>query len=348
MDNQPTATLPEASHKEKAPNPTNGPAVSAPELVSLTLTLQEIVALERPPVIPQIGQLLDPAEVGLLIARQKEGKSTLGLQLAIDVSAGDPFLGQYPTKAGTVLYIDYENRLDNLKRRGIDLLQGRTGANLHIKSFERMADKDVGLANLKEFNALNALVELHRPTLLIIDPLRLAWTRDLLEDQNALKLLAAVSQLQKTTPGMSVLLVHHCRKAQEATPVKLQSDPRSWIEKSYGSQALIAHVDSIWGLEEDGDGYIFASIARSHDGLLLRLEKEPESERFIFGNQETLSFKTPKQKDAWGKLPEEFGWREAQKELSISSNLMKNVLSRALQVGLLLQDSETKRYRKTK
>ena len=326
----------------------NGAATSVPESFSPTLTLQEIVALERPLVVPQVGRLLDATEICLFTARQKEGKSTLGLQLAIDVSAGDPFLGQYPTRAGTVLYIDYENRLDNLKKRGEDLLQGRTGENLHIKSFERIADKDVGLANQKERDSLSALVELHQPTLLIIDPLRLAWARDLMEDQNALKLLAYVSLLQKSNQGMSVILVHHCRKAQEATPVKLQSDPRSWIEKSYGSQALIAHVDSIWGLEEDGDGYIFASIARAHDGLLLRLEKEPESERFIFGNQETLSFKTSKQKDAWEKLPDEFGWREAQTELNISSNLMRNVLSRALQAGLLLQDSETKRYRKTK
>ena len=341
------AVIPPTDNIPKKPNPTNGSAESVPESFSPTLTLQEIVALERPPVVSQIGRLIDPAEICLLIARQKEGKSTLGLQLAIDVSAGDPFLGQFPTKAGTVLYIDYENRVDNLKQRGKDLLQGRTGDNLHIKSFERMADKDVGLANTKEFESLNDLIKLHRPALLIIDPLRLAWTRDLMEDTNALKLLACVSMLQNSNPAMSVILVHHCRKAQDAKPVKLQNDPRSWIEKSYGSQALIAHVDSIWGLEEDGDGYIFASIARAHDGLLLRLEKEPESERFIFGNQETLSFKTAKQKDAWDKLPSAFGWREATKEFGISSHLMRNIITRASQAGLLVQDQETKRYRKT-
>ena len=102
----------------------NGAATSVPESFSPTLTLQEIVALERPLVVPQVGRLLDATEICLFTARQKEGKSTLGLQLAIDVSIGDPLFGQFPTKAGTVLYVDYENRLDNLKKRGEDLLQG--------------------------------------------------------------------------------------------------------------------------------------------------------------------------------------------------------------------------------
>jgi len=108
---------------------------------------------------------------------------------------------------------------------------------------------------------------------------------------------------------------------------------------------LLAHVDTIWGLEEDDDGYTFATVSRSQDLLMLKLEKQPESERFLLGSDDAPVFHTMKQQEAWETLPPEFGWREAT-ELGISNNILNRVIRQARAAGLLAQDPVTRRYRK--
>jgi hypothetical protein len=89
-------------------------------------SLQQIVQQEYPATTPIVEHFLSPGETGLLIARQKEGKSTFALQQAVDVSRGDSFLGRYTTQQALVLYVDYENRPSRLKERATDIGQGRS------------------------------------------------------------------------------------------------------------------------------------------------------------------------------------------------------------------------------
>jgi hypothetical protein len=159
----------------------------------------------------------------------------------------------------------------------------------------------------------------------------------------ALKILDAVSTLQKENPSMAVILVHHVRKQQDNGSEPLRNDPRSWMDRIYGSQALLAHVDAIWGLEEDPEGYTFTTVPRSQDPLLVPLEKQPESERFLLSS-ERLPF-TETQKAAWAKLPQDFTWSEALK-LGIPNSLLDRTIRRAKSAGLLTQNAGTKRYRK--
>ncbi len=312
------------------------------------LTLQKIIDTEFSLPPPRVDRLIDAGETALFIARQKEGKSTLALQLGIDVSLGDAFLDRYPTTKGTVLCIDYENRLYRLKERGKDLAKGRKIENLHVKAFDYVSQRDVGLFG-KEFEQLKELVQELMPGFLILDPLRYALNKinaSTAEESLSVQAIDQVSKLHEINPQMAVVLVHHLKKRQDqGSRVILRDDPRSWIEQVYGSQALLAHVDTIWGLEEDGDGYTFATVPRSQDPLRLPLVKEPDSERFLLGSVEEFIFSTPAQREAWEKLPQEFGWREEVKK-GTSNNLLRVVIRQARATGLLAQDSGTKRYRK--
>lgn len=311
-----------------------------------TLTLQEIIGRDYPTPIPVADRLLLRSETALFIARQKEGKSTLALQFAIDVSRGDALLGRFTTTPMPVLYVDYENRFYQLKQRGIDLAQGRTVGNLHIKAFDRISDRDVGLSNEQEAGRLAALVQELQPGLLILDPLRYAWGRDSTDEQTATKLVDVISQLRAYSPEMAVLLVHHLKKQQDQLSVRLKNDPRSWIEKVYGSQALLAHVDTIWGLEVEGDGYVFGTVPRSQETLVLALEKGPDSERFLLSETETL-FLTPAQREAWGKLPNEFSWNNGLELVGAKSTLSRTI--RQARIACLLErDQATGLYRKVR
>jgi AAA domain len=314
--------------------------------INSILTLQELIDTEFSLASPLIKGLLDPSETALFIARQKEGKSTLALQLAIDVACGDRFLDHYDVAPARVFYLDYENRFYRLKARGIDLANGRKVENLHIKAFEQISQRDVGLFG-KEFVELQSLIQQLQPGLTIIDPLRYALSNanGTSGQDIALRAIDAISRLHEDSE-MGVILVHHLKKQQETLSIRLKTDPRAWIERVYGSQALIAHVDTIWGIEAEGDGYTFATVPRSHQPLILPLEKHPESERFLLGTNDGTTFRTPAQKKAWDSLPAQFSWRDAER-LNISNNLMNSVIRQARSAGLLMQDPATKQYHKT-
>lgn len=327
----------------QSPNVDGAPAVQ--DAVPLT----EIMKREysEPPSL--IEKLLKPSEVTLFVGRQKEGKSTLALQLAIDVATDSPFLSQFKTYPGRVLYVDFENREAELKKRGLDLAQGRNADNVLIKSFDFVTQRDVGLFG-KEAENLATLIARYSPELLVIDPLRFAAPKNSFSKEEvwAVQAIDAVSRLREGNPAMAVIIVHHTKKKQNHDGyVSLIDDPRTWIEYTFGSQALLAHVDNIWGLELNGDGFVFATVPRSHGQLTVRLEKQPDSERFLFSSKGEPSF-TSAQQLAWQTLPDEFGWREATEQFKISNNTLDRVIRQAQASGFLDQDPATKRYRKVK
>ena len=308
-------------------------------------TLQEIINSDFPKQTPLVKRFLTPGETALLIARQKEGKSTLALQLAIDVSCGEAFLNHYRTERVSVLYVDYENRPHRLKQRGIDLAGGRTVDDLILVAYESISDRNVGLFG-KEFDRLHSIVTDLHPGLLILDPLRYAAFKDSTDEQVALKIIDRVAQLRDGNPEMAVILVHHLKKDQGNLTAQLRDDPRAWIERVYGSQVLLAHTENIWGLEHDETGYVFGTVPRSEESFVVMLEKVPDSQRF------TLSA-TPVQvagmpgalQQAWQRLPQEFSRSEGI-NLGIPNNTLDRLIRRARATGLLTQDPKTKRYRK--
>jgi hypothetical protein len=291
--------------------------------------------------------MLQAGETVLLVGRQKEGKSTLSLQLAIDLAVGSPFLGKFETTQCRVLLIDYENRPAALKHRGLLLLRDRdTGDNLIVRSFESLTKRDVGLSG-KEHQKLLQEVRTHEPDILLIDPLRYAApkTAQAKEEAWAIETIDAIDKLRSANPRLTVIVVHHVRKAEgDAQKTSLRDDPRSWIERTYGSQALIGHVDSIWGLEAEHDGgYTFATVPRSHGLITLKLDKEPDAEVFILSD-DVLACLTEEQRTYWKSLPDAFTWTQALK-LNVPKASLSRLVRSGQSNGILAKDGDI--YRKT-
>jgi len=285
--------------------------------------------------------------ISILIARQKEGKSMLSAQLAIDVSCGDPFLGKLKTKKGIVLYVDYENRSHRIKLRGEDLGSGRELTGVLFAAYDRISDRDLGLDG-DDLERLRESVAVIHPTLLIIDPLRLATSAELgAEASKVVPVLERASTLQQAHPSMGILLVHHLKKGQvEAKDkVRLRDNPRDWIDRIYGSQALLAHVETIIGLEQDEDRhYTLATVPRSSEPIIWAIEKVSSSERFVLAKpSEQLSIWSNKLKDHWDNLPNEFSWTEG---MAVVGNSTLDRIVRKATPLLLTQDPRTKLYHK--
>lgn len=315
-------------------------------------TLQEIIESDYPAPQPIVKNLLNAGEIALFIARQKVGKSIFTLQLAIDIACGTHFLGRYETTAQRVLYIDYENRFSRIKKRGVDLANGRSVNQfnrLYIKAFELISQRDVGLVN--GYTGLQQCVREIEPAVLIIDPLRFALSlvggRSSADESVALEAIEHVTSLRQIKPDLATILVHHVKKRQDFTnkSLRLREDPLAWMDQVYGSQALLAHAENLWAIEEDGDGYVFANVPRADDQMVIFLEKHPDSERFLLASSYNFKFKTETQQQAWNQLDENFGWREAMK-LGINSGLFDRMIRQARAAKIVTQDPKTKRYTK--
>ncbi len=308
-------------------------------------SLNQLMKLPLPKPESIINGLLFADETVLCIARQKEGKSTLMLQLCLDVAAGADFLGRYPCAKKSVMYVDYENRPYRIQERAKDILgNAEAPPEVYFYALNHLSDRDVGLRKDEEYKQLEALVIDKKPGLLVIDPLRYAVGGEL-DEVTSMSIIESVAQLKQKSPNMAVILVHHTRKSSgDGSPAKLKADPRSWVDRIYGSQALLAHVEAIWGLERDDDLYTFATVPRSQPGLNLRLGKDHSSERFVF-DSETKQELTEAEKAAWSRLPNSFTWTQAE-SFGIASSTLSRTLGKAVRVGLLFQDRETKAYRK--
>jgi hypothetical protein len=166
-------------------------------------TLAQIVASTEEPPAKVVDRLVEEGGISLLIARQKAGKSMLGLQLAIDVANGADFLSLAPTAKGPVLYVDYESRSHILKARGSDFGRGFDLDEVHIANWESIAERNLGLDG-EYLELLKDLVARLQPRLLIIDPLRLATQQDLEDDRAMVKALEGVAELFSANPQMGI------------------------------------------------------------------------------------------------------------------------------------------------
>jgi hypothetical protein len=242
------------------------------EPVTTLKSWQAIIESEIEPPQSIVESLIEEGGISLLIARQKEGKSMLAAQLSIDVSFGEKFLGQLATRQGRVVYIDYENRTHRLKKRGEELGSGRKITDVFFAAYDRIADRNLGLDG-EDLKRLMAAVDEHKPSLLVIDPLRLATSMDLVDAGKVVGVLENASMIQRNNPWLGIVLVHHLKKLQGDGTVSLRSNPRDWVDRAFGSQALLAHVETIIGLEQDEDRqYTLATVPRSYEPLTWALE----------------------------------------------------------------------------
>lgn len=134
-----------------------------------------------------IESLWPESGVGFLAGAPKSGKSHLAVAIASAVGRGAKFLGALRCRAGRVVMMVGEDRLEEVGRR-LDLAGGRSGVQL------------------VEGASMNDAVELSRGCdLLIIDPLvRFLSNESLGCVRPALAMLRGL--------GCSVLVVHHMRK----------------------------------------------------------------------------------------------------------------------------------------
>ena len=184
-----------------------------------------------------------PAGTTLLFGKPKKGKSFLALLIAISVAAGRPVFGRSTSRSG-VLYLGLEDSQRRLQRRakgcaaslGID--PGEFASRLHLAT--ECARVDAGL-----LDELYAWMKSHPDTgVIVIDMLKKitgeANGKSLYDEQS--RVGDALTKFCHDYPRLSIIVVHHSRKAESDDPFDLVSGTTG-LSGSYDSLAAMADTE---------------------------------------------------------------------------------------------------------
>lgn len=170
-----------------------------------------------------LDEYLPVGGLALLVAKPKEGKSTLAYELAVKVAKGHPFLNR-STNGGAVLILGLEEHPRDMKLRLRSLGAGDP-RTLYVYAGPLTLSPDT-VERITRFT-----MEQHI-TLILVDSLAVFWT---VKDENdAAEVTQAMKPLLRLArdTGACVLLIHHARKSEGSHGDEIR-----------GSGALFAAVD---------------------------------------------------------------------------------------------------------
>ena len=235
------------------------------------ITSAELMEMQLPPIKYTVEEIL-PARLTVFAGAPKVGKSLFVLKLCMAVAKGENFWC-YPTRKGTVLYLALEDPMGRLQKRLHSLADEGTD-KLCITTRAPRLDEGL-LDELKTFKLT------HPDTaLIVIDTFLLVRAPAKNNGQNMYERdYVEMHQFQQFAleNDISVLLVHHGKKAEESDPYKQAS----------GSMGMTAAAD----------GYL----------LLKRLDRiNREGTLYVSGrDMETRDIKIKMSDDALWELTEE-------------------------------------------
>jgi hypothetical protein len=227
--------------------------------VIVPLPVVRAAALEAP--VQQhawlVEQLWTHQAVGVIGGGPKLGKSWLALDMAVSIASGTPCLATFQVHvSGPVLLYAAEDSTAALRAR-IEMLARVRRLDFDNLDVRVITAGSLRLDRLEDQDRLEATVVLHRPLLLVLDPLIRIHAIDENVSGQVAALLGYLRMLQRKT-GTAVALVHHVRK---------NVSPGAGAGYSLrGSSDLYAWLDSFLYLRKHHDQLTLSAEHRSAPG----------------------------------------------------------------------------------
>jgi RecA-family ATPase len=238
----------------------SAPAAPSPFPVVRPSDLQTSAASNAPWLI---DQLWTAHAVGIIGGTPKSYKTWLALEIAVSVASGSACLATYAIPSpGPVLLYAAEDSESALRSR-LESLARHHGLDLASLDIRVITADSLRLDRTADQERLEATLLLHRPVLLILDPLVRLHAIDENAAGEIAALLGYLRLLQRKT-GAAISLVHHARKNISANGGAGYS--------LRGSSDLYAWVDS------------FLYLRRHHGQLMLSIEHRSASAPEPFGS----------------------------------------------------------------
>ena len=223
-----------------------------------------------------IDQLWTAQAVGIIGGTPKSYKTWMALEMAVAVASGSPCLATFAVPApGPVLLYAAEDSESALRRR-LESLAEHHRLHLAYLDIRVITAESLRLDRTTDQERLEATVMLHRPALLILDPLVRLHAIDENAAGEIAALLGYLRILQRKT-GAAIALVHHARKNVAANggagySLRGSSDLYAWVDsflylrRHHGQLMLSAEHRSA-----SGAGPLALELANADSGPHLRL-----------------------------------------------------------------------------
>lgn len=213
------------------------------------------------PVRPAVIEGLLPAGTYLLAGAPKIGKSFFVLQMAYQVSMGEPFLG-FSSRPGTVLYLALEDTYERLQKR-LSQMTERDSQNLVLSVLADTLDEKL-LEQLVDF-----LFEYPETVLVIIDTLQRirGRTPDSCSYSADYDTMAKLKSFADSR-DIALLVVHHTRKEGAEDVFNTVSGTNGLMGAADGT--LILHKD-----RRTGSDAVLEVVGRDQPQMRLHLRFAP-------------------------------------------------------------------------
>lgn len=213
----------------------------------------------------------------MLVAKPKDGKSWLALQLSIAVASGRALDGIELRETGTVLFVALEESSARTANRLRKLASAGPWLEHLIFVYELLPLMSGGAEQLAE------LIRQHKPRLVVLDTLT-ALVRAAKRETDVFRgQYEEINRLRQicSDAGICCLLIHHTRKGISNGP----------IEAVAGTGGITAAVDAIWHLRRrPGSSATLDVLGREVEERCFALNfnrDEPFGWRFVGDGQET-------------------------------------------------------------
>jgi hypothetical protein len=194
-----------------------------------------------------VDPLLPTGGIGLVHGKGSHGKTQWAFALMNDLTSGGLFLNRYPTREGSVLYLQFDMPETLFQERLQKALPAFSRPDrIHVVSHH----KPIDITEDRYVTGFRAIVESLEPSLVIVDTLRKVHPFD--ENDNAVPSVVYAAWKEVAGKDTSVLIIHHDRKAPPATRGADTSDEEA--EESFrGARAWIDDSDLGVRLKKRGD-----------------------------------------------------------------------------------------------
>jgi hypothetical protein len=295
-----------------------------------------------------VAGLIPKRAVSFLIGDSGLGKSPLAYQLGLSVAAGIPFLAGMETEQGPVVYLDYENGLQ----------EGREVRQQLVRFLELPdAPRDFYVWTPDQSELKVESLCQGKPKLVIVDSMR-SHDPHFEKGEHAGEKMKQLNDLARKH-GVAILVIHHTRKPGENGVPRLDAkigdgkDAKDtplmlWLKETAGHSSIInqSHtriaVDSPDGRSSKAEA---ALVLRWHRRI--RGEAGPlYLERVCDGDGEALGYRriadvallgNPDQTAAFDKLSPQFTFKEAKGAYSKTDDPTRKFLVKCIQLGLIRQ-----------
>jgi hypothetical protein len=329
------------------------------------LTVSEFLEKKLRPLTPLIGNILHAQEVVALVARRRNGKTTLLTDMLMTAADGEPdWLGfEIPSPVSSLyVYLDdapglvQDHVRQRVQRRPHDRFRILTRDEFRLTGWSiRPQDPPTDF-----MIRLRDTVEEFRPQILVLDNAALMLEGDY---NNSARVMALVNYAIDLAADFqcSVIIPVHPRKhprGKDAQKVSLAQDAELFFEEVMGSSVIINHAPNLWGIERDYMTGLttarFGAQRTTGEDSLMYLAFEEDSQRFrvLFGPENmTLLLKTHKRQLAWNALPDSFSFEQGAelvaKVAQMARSTYANFLAESRRLGLMTHQDRFGTYAKT-